>query len=788
MTKNTDNKSDYSLTLPKELPEDFTATPPEGLTDDQANSLEEAGLSNAATSRQGKSVWRILADNLFTLFNLLNILLAMALLFVGAYRNMLFLGVVISNTLIGTVQELRAKKTVEKLKLLSESPVRVKRNGSVTELPPSKAVKGDIVLLKTGDQVCADAVMISGICDAGEALLTGEQDAIHKNPGDWLYSGSFITGGNCECQLVYVGDDSYINRLSASAKKITRPKSALMTDLQKIVRIVSIMLIPIGIALFCKQYFLRGAALSEAIPSSVAAMIGMIPEGLILLSSVALAAGVVKLGRRKALVQELYGIETLARADMLCLDKTGTITTGSMILKKLIPLNGYSEDQMRDVLARFLGVVDTTSPTLAAIAREILPVPDEPLKLIPFSSARKYTCATLKDGKTLIVGAPSFALRSLYTENVKDIAEAEAKRGFRVLAVAECSGAIETDQAPPASEVIGLIVISDEIRKEAPACLDYFRRQGVIIKIISGDDPVTVGAIAEEAGLVGASQNAVDVSLLTDDEIDESVDKYVIFGRVTPDRKQKIVTALKKAGHNVAMTGDGVNDIPAMKCADCSIAMASGSDAARHAAQFVLLDNNFACLPDIVAEGRRVINNIGRTASLFLVKTIYSFLLGVIMIFLPGLYPFQPIQLTLVSALTIGLPSFFLALEPNSERVRRNFLKTVLLRALPGGICVTVCAAIAAIRGESTGSTVATISAGIIGLLMLASISFPFSKLRAAVLAAMTVLFFTGVIFFGKIFYLEALSPSQILMLALTIIPVAAVIFVSRYLINRYLS
>jgi cation-transporting ATPase E len=788
--RRTENKeTETALTLPKELPPDHIPTPPEGLTDEAAAALRESGASNAASSGHGKSVWRILADNLFTLFNLLNLLLALALLFVGAYRNMLFLGVVISNTLIGTVQELRAKKTVEKLKLLSESPVKVRRQGRILEIPPSEAVKGDVVLLKTGDQVCADAIMTGGICDAGEALLTGEQDAIHKNPGDWLYSGSFITGGSCECQLEYVGDESYINRLSASAKKIIAPKSALMTDLRKIVRLVSVLLIPIGIALFCKQYFGMGASLSEAIPSSVAAMVGMIPEGLMLLSSVALAAGVVKLGRKKTLVQELYGIETLARTDMLCLDKTGTITTGSMILKKFIPADGVNEVQFTDTLSRFLGAVDASAPTLFAIAKEVAPRPETPAKLIPFSSARKYTCVTFSDGMTVIVGAPSFALREKYDDGTRALVEAEAKKGYRVLAAAECEGAIEGEEAPPVRKILGLCVISDEIRKEAPECLRYFKEQGVNIKIISGDDPITVAAIAEEAGLEGASLRAVDASSLTDEEIDEKADEYIIFGRVTPDRKRKLIMALKKAGHNVAMTGDGVNDIPAMKCADCSIAMASGSDAARHAAQLILLDNNFACLPEIVSEGRRVINNIGRTASLFLVKTIYSFLLGILMIILPAAYPFQPIQLTLVSSLTIGLPSFFLALEPNSERVRGNFLKTVLLRALPGGISVTVCAAAASMMESvwprEVCSTVATVSAGIIGLLMLISVSLPFSKLRAIVCASMAVLFSAGVIFFGHIFFLTPLGWQQLLALLGITLFGAAVIFISRYFYSR---
>ena len=778
-----------SLSLPTGTPEGFTLTPESGLTDEEALKAAERGEANKASEDPGKSVGRIIADNLFTLFNLLNVLLAVALAIVGAYRNMLFLGVVVSNTLIGTIQELRARKTVNKLKLLSEAPIKVKRNSAVRELPAAEAVKGDIVVLKAGDQVPADAIMRTGVCSASEALLTGEQDAIEKKQGDWLYSGSFLTSGGCECQLVHVGDGSYINRLGRCAKKIIPPKSALMTDLRRIVRFVSVLLVPIGIALFCKQFFMLKAPLNEAIPSSVAAMIGMIPEGLILLASVALAVGVVKLGRRNTLVQELYGIETLARIDTLCLDKTGTLTTGAMSLTELVPYDA-GEEELRATLSRFLGAVDNTAPTLAAVARCVPPEAEEPDVLLPFSSDRKNTPVTLKDGKTVVVGAPSFTLGSLYEGAVKDLVESKASKGLRVLTAAECEGRIEDGVIPPVTRILGFCVIADELRKEAPECLEYFREQGVTLKIISGDDPVTVSHIAESAGLAGATQSFVDASLIPEDELAEAAEKYTVFGRVTPERKQKLIAALKAKGHNAAMTGDGVNDIPAMETADCSIAMAGGADAARHTAQLILLDNNFTSLPQVVAEGRRVINNISRTASLFLVKTIYSFLLSLLMLLLPAVYPFQPIQLTLVSALTIGAPSFFLALEPNSERVRGNFLKTVLLRALPGGLAVTVAAAVSSMLGafwsKEVCSTVATLAAGISGLLMLLNVCLPFTKLRAIVFGTMCVLFTAASIIFGKLFYLVPLGGAQITVLAAMALFSAAVIFGTRFLSEKF--
>ena len=771
---------DASLHLPSGKPEGYIPTPETGLTNAEAEAIAENGGGNSTTSGEGKTVLRILASNLFTLFNLLNILLALALLIVGAYRNMLFLGVVVSNTLIGTIQELRARKTVQKLKLLSEAPIKIRREGIVSDHSAKEAVNGDIVLLKAGDQVPADAIMRSGVCAAGEALLTGEQDAVEKQPGNWLYSGSFITSGECDCQLVHVGDDSYINRLSRSAKKIVPPKSMLMTDLGRIVRIVSIMLVPIGILLFCKQFFLLHSPLKEAIPSTVAAMIGMIPEGLILLASVALAVGVVKLGRIKTLVQELYGIETLARVDTLCLDKTGTLTTGSMSLRELIPLDA-EEEELKQTLASFLGAVDNTPPTLAAICREIEPVPQTPEVLLPFSSDRKNTAVTLQGGKTVVVGAPSFTLGDLYTGRIREITQGKASEGYRVLAAAECEGKIEDGQVPPVKKILGLLVISDELRKEAPQCLEYFRQQDVDIKVISGDDPKTVSFIAEAAGLADAAGSAVDASTLKDEELAEAAEKYRIFGRVTPERKQKLVAAMKSNGRNVAMTGDGVNDIPAMKTADCSIAMAGGADAARHAAQLILLDNNFTSLPHVVSEGRRVINNISRTASLFLVKTTYSFLLSLLMLFLPAAYPFQPIQLTLVSVITIGIPGFFLALEPNSVRVKGNFLKTVITNALPGGICVTAAAALStrlsSVWSQESCSTLATVSAGIVGLLMLLNVCLPFTKLRAAVFASMCLLFALALAFFGKIFYLTPLAPAQLAILAGVALVSALVIF-----------
>lgn len=750
---------DDKLKIPTELPRDFIPTPPEGLSAEEATRRAEAGLDNHAKTDPGKSVGQILASNIFTLFNLLNVVLALCLVLVGSYRNMLFMGVVLSNVLIGTVQELRAKRTLEKLRLLHAPTTNVLRGGEEQSVPSEALVQGDIVILRDGDQVPADAIVTGGTGAANESLLTGESDAVQKKQGDWLMSGSYITEGRFTAQLVHVGEHSYAARLTKSAREVKRPKSALMTDLNKLIRLVSMILVPLGVMLFIKQYFIAHDALNIAVPSTVAAMIGMIPEGLILLTSVALAAGVVKLGRRNTLVQELYGIETLARADVLCLDKTGTITKGTMQVEALEALEA-SENELQRELARFLGAFDGKSGTLNALREAVQPADNTAVAVLPFSSARKKSAASFPDGTTLIYGAPAFVLGDRYTGKLRAHAEEKAAQGMRVTILARAKGVIDGDTLPEITELLGLILMTDALRDNAADTLRYFREQGVTVKVISGDDPRTVSAIAKRVQLTGAD-DWVDATTLTDEAaLDAAAERYTVFGRVTPAQKRMLVDALKRAGHSVAMTGDGVNDIPALKAADCSIAMAGGSDAARHAAQLTLLDSDFASMPLVVAEGRRVINNIERAASMFLVKTLYSFLLSVLLLFLPLSYPFQPIQLTLVNALTIGTPSFFLALEPNSERIRGKFLETVLLRAVPGAVAVALCATIAMALShfgmhEPTCSTLATLTAGGVGLMVLARVCYPFTKLRAAVLALMTLGFILAPAVLGELFFLN---------------------------------
>ena len=772
------------LSIPQGLPEDFSPTPSQGLDEAEAARRREAGLGNASKADNGKTLWQILRENLFTLFNLLNLALALCLVAVGSYRNMLFMGVVVSNTLIGTVQELRARHTIRKLQVLSAPTIHVIRGGQETDCRPDDLVKGDLVVLRAGDQVCADAIIAQGSGAANESLLTGESDPVPKRAGDWLMSGSYITEGRFVAQLEHVGDNSYANRLTRSARKIKRPHSALMTDLNKLLKLVSIILVPLGLLLFCKQFFLAGAPLDQAVPSSVAAMLGMIPGGLILLTSMAMAVGVVKLGRHDTLVQELYGIETLARSDVLCLDKTGTITTGDMTVRKLLPLD-CSETVLRESLSRFLGCFELTSGTLSALGAYIAPGADAPLAVLPFSSQRKKSAASFPDGTTLIFGAPTFVLGDAYQGDVRRLAELEAMAGSRVLVLAEGQGRVTETDAPPVSRILGLIVLEDTLRPNAAHTLRYFREQGVTVKVISGDHPQTVSAIARRVDLPGWDKWVDASTLRTQEDIEAACERYTVFGRVTPHQKKLLVDAMKKAGHSVAMTGDGVNDIPALKAADCSIAMAGGSDAAKHAAQLTLLNADFACLPLVVGEGRRVINNITRAASLFLVKTLYSFALSVLLLFLPGAYPFQPIQLTLISTMTIGTPSFFLALEPNRERIRGSFLETVLTRAIPGATAVALCATLSMLTehlgwSSAEASALATLSAGSIGLMVLLGICWPPSPMRWALLAAMTGGFVLAALFLGQMFFFVPLAPIQLLTLAGLILLGAAVLLGMR--------
>ena len=753
------------------LPEDFRYTEKTGLTEQEAAEAEAAGFGNHMSKKGERTFLNILAENLFTLFNLINLLIAAALFSVGSYRNMLFLGAVVSNIAIGTIQEWRAQKTIRKLRLINEPSVNVIREGKEKTLPPEKTVKGDLTVLRSGDQVTADCVVTEGSGAAMEALLTGESDPVRKEKGSWLYSGSYITEGKLTAQMVRVGDESYAGRVTGEARKASRPKSVLMTEVRKLIRFDSVILVPLGLLLYAKQVTIQGVQVQDAVPYTAAAMIGMIPEGLVLLVSIAMAVGVRKLGKRGAMVQELNAIESLARADVLCLDKTGTITTGEMEVDNIEPVDAGSLEEAEQALSRFLGAFDDRSGTLEALRRRVSPGDETPVEVIHFTSEKKRSAACFSDGKTIIMGAPAFVFGGKYPGELRERAERLAGEGNRVLVLAESGRRPAGGETPEPDRTIALIALRDQLRKGVKETIRYFGEQNVQIRIISGDDPRTVSRLARAAGIDGWDRTVDASGPDVPEDIGEICEDYTVFGRVTPEQKKRLIQAMREKGHNVAMTGDGVNDIQAMKEADCSIAIAGGSDAARHTAQLTLLESDFTVMPEIVLEGRRVINNITRSASLFLTKTLFSILLTLGMLILPWGYPFQPIQLTLISSALVGIPGFFLALEPSSERISGDFLITVLRRALPGGAAVAICAgAVMALtsRGWDTGvcRTIVTYVTGVICLEVLFLACRPFSRNRIFTAAGAGVLFAFAALNFGKVFYLSALGGDQLIVFA----------------------
>lgn len=660
-----------------------------GLTEEQIEARKKENLVNYDTSVPTKSIKQILKENFVTLFNILNLFLAIAIFAVGSYKNMFFLLIVIINTAISTFQEIHSKRVVDKLAVLASSKQIAIRNGKKKEITIHEIVLDDILVFETGNQIATDSIIQKGEVEVDESFITGETDTVLKKEGEMLLSGSFISSGNCIAKVEHIAEENYTAQISSGAKYVKKVKSEIMESLNKIIKILSIAIIPIGSILFWNQIHLPDTTLQEAVVKSVAAIIGMIPEGLVLLTSTVLAVSVIRLSKNKVLVQELYCIETLARVDTLCLDKTGTLTEGKMEVKKIICLDG-EEKKMQEILANIARASEDNNGTINAL-RDYFPDPQIPWKkggAIPFSSKTKWSGITFEQRGSYIMGAPEFVLGEKW-KTYEELIQTYTN-DYRVLVLVHSKEKLEGRNLPCDLEVIGLICIIDKIRKEAKDTLQYFKEQGVCIKIISGDNPITVSKIAKLTGVEGY-ENYIDLSTLeTEEQVKQAATKYTIFGRVSPKQKKQLIVALKEKGKTVAMTGDGVNDVLALKEADCSIAMANGSDATKNVAQLVLLDSNFASMPKVVAEGRRTINNITRSASLFLVKTIYSSLLAVLFILIGAEYPFMPIQLSLISVVSIGIPSFLLALEPNKERIKGNFLKNVISKALPTALTVLI--------------------------------------------------------------------------------------------------
>lgn len=744
-----------------------------GLNSDQVNEYFENGWSNEPVEPPSKTVPEIIKSNLFTYFNLVFAVLAALLILAGSFRNLTFLPVILANLFIGIIQEIRAKNTLDKLSVLNAPKALVVREGRQFSIPAEELVLDDIVIFKAGNQICADAIVIDGEVSVNESLLTGESDEISKKPGDELMSGSFIVSGECYARLDKVGEDSYISKLTLEAKAMnSEEQSEMIRVLDKLVGAVGILIIPIGLLLFGQQFFFSGASFSKSITSMVAAVIGMIPEGLYLLASVALVVSVMRLASKKVLVHDMKCIETLARVNVLCVDKTGTITENTMEVNGEIPMDGYDSQSMaplKQIISDFASAMSSDNITMKAMKDYFnKPSGRKAVSVSPFSSQFKYSGAAFEDG-SYVLGAPEFVLREDY-DNYREQIEQYSSEGYRVLVFGIYDGVIDGKALTGKVTPLGLVFLSNPIRKEATETFKYFENQGVEIKVISGDNPVTVSQVALQAGIANAD-NYIDASTLTTDEaIEDAVLRYTVFGRVTPDQKRKFVRALKKAGRTVAMTGDGVNDVLALKDADCSVAMASGSDAAAQASQLVLLDSNFACMPSVVMEGRRVVNNIERSASLFLVKNIFSFLLSLFSVCFMINYPLEPSQISLISMFTIGVPAFFLALQPNKNIIQGHFLSNVLIKALPAGITdFLVVGALVVFGqvfevGETDISTACTMLLAIVGFVILYNISKPMNALRWCVWGGCIVGLLGCSIYLGDLFAMRGMSTKCIML------------------------
>lgn len=671
-----------------------------GLSQEDVLKRQQLGKTHFVESKTTKTYKEIIFNNIFTFFNLINILLFACLVFVGSYRNTLFISVIFFNTLTGSYQEIKAKRTLDQLSILTKQQIDVLRDNQLSKINVDEIVQDDLIILNTGMQIPVDCELLEGHIEANESLLTGESDAILKVNGDSLLSGSFVTSGRAICKVIHVGKESYIHKLTAQAKEFESKKSELSKSIDQILKIISIIIIPLSILLFFKEYFIGHYPFSDAVVSVVAAVLGMIPSGLVLLTTIALSLSVLRLAKKNTLVQNLFCIETLARVDTICLDKTGTLTEGKLKVDDVICFDDhFNIDQIIKNMNYCLEDGNMTSIALHQYFSKEKNY--QPFFVIPFSSQRKYSAVSFNEFGTVYLGASQFIFENLDSKIEKKI-KTYTSQGFRVLCIGYTPIIINDNTLINDLKCIGILILSDVIRQDAKTTLDYFKRQDVDIKIISGDDPVTVSAIARRCHLLNY-EHYIDVSSLSDEQIKEAIEKYTIFGRVSPKQKQLMVNALQENNHTVAMTGDGVNDVLALKAADCSIAMASGSDAAKNASHIVLLKNNFNAMPHIVNEGRRVINNITASASMYLIKTIFSVVLSIGMILFGHGYPFKPIQLTVISACCVGIPTFFLTYEPNFKRVSGDFLKTVFKNAFPFAFMIAICSTIIVNGGRVLG-------------------------------------------------------------------------------------
>ena len=768
-----------------------------GLTDEQVNARIAEGKVNADENPNTRTYKQIVRENTLTFFNFLNLVLLVLVLLVGSYKNAFFVCIIIINTLIGIAQEIRAKKTIDKLAILTARKSVVIREGQKWTVPTEELVLDDVVCLKTGDQVPADARILEGSLEVNESLLTGESDNLPKNEGDELFSGSFVTSGEACCQIIHVGKDNYAAQITSEAKEFKRHNSELKNSLNAILKVISIIIVPLGALLFYKQYYIVGDTFRDSVVSMVAGVLGMIPEGLVLLTSVALTLGALVLANKKTLVQELYCIETLARVDTLCLDKTGTITEGTMCVERVEPYvstgrvetaatesesaeSTEAEEQVQTdsafmeeidvIMGNMMYVLKDQNATIDALRKRFPAKQDmTPEHVIPFSSDRKYSGAVFEEKGTYLMGAAQF----LFPENNEELTEkcqAYAEEGLRVLVLAHSSQNAEGTELPEGLEPLALMLLTDVIREEAPDTLAFFDSQEVDLKVISGDDPVTVAAIARRAGLKNADSYVDATTLTTEEELQDAVAQYSVFGRVTPQQKKAMVQALQSQGHTVAMTGDGVNDVLALKEADCSIAMAQGSDAAKNIANVVLLDSNFASMPHIVNQGRRVVNNIRTAASMFLIKTMFSVMLSLLTIFFGNAYPFEPIQMSLISACAVGIPTFLLAQENNYEKIDHTFLRHVFINAFPAAITITFCVFAVMLVCQNVYHSMAMLNTACVlvtgwnYMAALKTVYAPLNTYRKVIIYGMQFIFFAAAVIFQKLLSLGSLDFGMIIL------------------------
>lgn len=790
-----DETQTMEITLEKRIP--TTRYRPDhqtGLTAQQVQEHRMHGWTNQPVDPPSKTTKEIIQENVFTYFNLIFLVLAVLLCLVGSFRDLTFLPVIVLNTLIGIIQETRAKKVLDNLTMLNAPHAMVIRDGKKSQINAEDLVIDDIVIFEAGNQVCADAEVCAGEVQVNESLLTGESDEITKRKGDQLMSGSFIVSGQCHARLDKVGADSYISRLTLEAKAMQNTEqSEMIRSLDKLVKWVGVAIIPIGIILFIQAFVFQGEGFRSSVTSMIAAVIGMIPEGLYLLASVALAVSSIRLAQKKVLLHDMKCIETLARVNALCVDKTGTITENTMEVQDVIPTKEYEEGELRplsELLGDFTAAQSSDNITMEAMKRYFkIASGKKAVAKTGFSSASKYSSVTFEEA-SYVLGAPEFVLKEQY-ENYEEAISAHASKGARVLVFGTAKEEPDGKPLKEAVTPLAYVLLANPIRQEAKETFTYFAEQGVEVKVISGDNPLTVSEVAKEAGIAGAERYVDASTLHTEEEMRAAVLNNAVFGRVTPNQKRKFVQILKEEGKTVAMTGDGVNDVLALKDADCSIAMASGSDAAAQASQLVLLESDFSCMPEVVLEGRRVVNNIQRSASLFLVKNIFSFLLSLVSFVFMFTYPLEPSQISLISMFTIGVPAFFLALEPNKNIIKGHFLTNVFLKALPAALTDVLAVGALVIFGRTFGvssadiSTAATMLLSIVGFMILYTISAPMNVLRGVILGGCIVGLLFCSIFLNDLFAITGMTTKCVMLFVVFAIATEPVLRYLTWLIGK---